>query len=97
MNETDVIVLDPTARANVVERVMADRVQSLNGKVIGLLWNSKPNGDLLLHRVTELLCERFKVADVVKRQRRSTVMPAYEAVVDSLAEEADVVINAVAD
>jgi len=45
---------------------LAKRIDSFEGKTIGLWWNGKPNGDILLNRVAELLTKRFKDIKVVK-------------------------------
>jgi hypothetical protein len=45
---------------------MAARINSLEGKTIGLKWNMKPNGNIFLDRVAELLKEKFPSVKIVK-------------------------------
>ncbi len=40
-------VLVPVGETTAEEMKMAERPLDLRGKVLGLLWNHKPNGDLL--------------------------------------------------
>jgi len=44
---------------------LAPRLKTLEGKRIGLVWNGKPNGDVLLKEVGKLIKERFPTAEVV--------------------------------
>ena len=61
-------VLNPKAENGVgVKRAApAQRVADLNNKRIGLYWNTKPNGDLLLTRLGEILEERFENLKLIK-------------------------------
>ena len=45
---------------------MAARLVSLEGKTVALRWNGKPNGDLFLNRIGELLVENVKGVKIVK-------------------------------
>ncbi len=63
-------VLDPTAKTVSARLEIAPRVDDLNGKVIGLLDNGKANFDIFLARVEELLCQRFKFADIVRVNKK---------------------------
>lgn len=44
----------------------AVRPQTLEGKTVVLRWNGKPNGDIFLNRVAELLNEKVKGVKVIK-------------------------------
>jgi hypothetical protein len=45
---------------------MAARINSLEGKTVALKWNQKPNGQIFLDRVAELLKEKVPGVKVVK-------------------------------
>lgn len=79
----------------------AGRARDLGGKTVGLLWNGKPGGDLLLDEVGQSLCERFLGLDIVKFwETRPATRTAYGTSADDLrfvAENADLVIGANAD
>ena len=97
MPEGTILVLDPTAKANVPEREMAPRVDTLEGKVVGFLHNFKPNADLLLERIEEILSERFTLKEVVRRKKLDAASGAAQSLIDELAEKCDLVINGVGD
>jgi hypothetical protein len=92
-----IAVLDPTAKSKVKEIPTAPRVNDLNGKVVGFLWNKKANGDLLLLRIKEQLSERFKLAGTNWHQKSSSGVPADRFIIEELVRTADVVINGQGD
>lgn len=96
-----ILVLDPTAKASVPEQEMAPRVADLNGKIIGFLENNKPNADIFLKRVEELLSQRFKLAGTMYRRKQrgptSTTSGASEELIKELVEKCDAVVNGIGD
>ncbi|HQI01646.1 MAG TPA: hypothetical protein PLA18_10255 [Deltaproteobacteria bacterium] len=59
-------VVNPAGVIKVTPIKMAPRIDSLEGKTIALKWNSKPNGNIFLDRVAELLKEKYPTAKVIK-------------------------------
>ena len=96
MGQGVITVLDPTGRAVSKEFRRAPRLADLNRKVLGLLWNGKPNGDILLRRIQESLADRFNLSGVIWRKKPAVDVPAKE-ILRELALEADVVINGQGD
>ena len=92
-----VVLLDPTARPRVSEEQIASRVNDLNGKVICFLNNGKPNADILLGRIEEVLSQQFKFSQVIRQNKGSVSRAAPEALVEELAGKCDVVVNAIGD
>ena len=45
---------------------LAPRITSLEGKTIGLRWNGKPNGEILLNKVADLLKAKVPTAKIIK-------------------------------
>ena len=94
-------VLDPTAKTMTVELEIAPRVSDLNGKVLGLLSNGKPNFAIFLSRVEELLGQRFEFAEVVRIDKAVVGSGVAAALpVDAMGEFAakcDVVVNGMCD
>jgi hypothetical protein len=80
-----------------VESGVAKRVASLDGKVLGLLNNSKVNGDRLLALVREELLARYDVRDVVAMTKAGASTVADDAMLEALASRCDVVVTAIGD
>jgi hypothetical protein len=54
---------------------LAPRITNLEGKTIGLRWNGKPNGEILLNKVVDLLKEGVPSIKIIKfyEVERSTI------------------------
>jgi pseudouridine-5'-phosphate glycosidase len=90
-------ILDPTVQPERAESVVAKRVAGLDGKVLGLLNNSKVNGDRLLALVREELLARYDVRDVVAMTKAGASTVADDAMLEALAARCDVVVTAIGD
>jgi hypothetical protein len=91
-------VFNPTAEAKIKKAAVNARVHDLNGKVLGFLWNEKPNGDVLLHRLQEHLAQKYQLSRVEWGQIGGLhVEVEKEPVLKELARKADTVVIAVCD
>jgi hypothetical protein len=59
-------LLNPAGVISIKPIEMAPRIASLEGKTVGLKWNAKPNGNLFLDRVAELLTKQVRGVRIVK-------------------------------
>ena len=93
-----IAVLDPTANPKVIKEIpIAPRVHDLNNKVIGYLWNSKPNADILLLRIQENLSRRFLCTGNNLLSKPIASTPSDAAITEELTLTSDIVINAIGD
>jgi hypothetical protein len=76
---------------------LAARVASLEGRVVGLLNNSKSGTRPFLDRVEELLRAEYGVSRTVRYNKRAAALPAPEEMLTLAASECDLVVNGVAD
>lgn len=90
-------VLVPTAEAILGEVPMAKRPNSLEGKVIGFMWNAKPNGDILLKNLERILKGRLKPSATIMRQKLIISSGAPAEVIEELSATCDFVILAIGD
>jgi hypothetical protein len=90
-------ILDPTVPPARAESSLAKRLSGLDGKVLGLLDNSKVNGDRLLQLVREELGTRYELRDVVRMTKRGASVVADDATLEALASRCDVVVTAIGD
>jgi len=96
MAETQ-LVYDPVAPCLTVPQESRRSLDSLTGKVIGFIDNSKPNFNFLVDDLAELLVAKYGVAGVIKRRKRSASQGAVEAVMKELTEQCDAVITGSGD
>jgi hypothetical protein len=91
-------VFVPTAEAKIKKLAVNPRIHDLNGKVLGFLWNEKPNGDILLKRLREQITQKYKLARTEWGQIDGLhVDLKNERVLNELAEKADTAVIAVCD
>jgi hypothetical protein len=88
--------LDPTDSV-AVPRKTAPRPSSLDGRVVTLLDIGKAKGNHLLDRIEELLRERARPKDVVRRRKPTFARPAPDDLRREILVSTDVVVEALAD
>lgn len=91
----EVLVYDPTADEGKLQDTLARRQATLDGKVIGLLDNTKDLADILLDEVKALLEKDFPKAEF-RYFRKESVSGAAPELMESVAA-CDTVVTAVGD
>lgn len=88
-------VLDPTGERTTADRTPLPRPASLQGRTVGLLDISKARGDVVLDRLAELLTADG--VDVRRYRKPTFARPAPVDLRQEIAEQCEVVIEALAD
>jgi len=91
----DLGFIDPTAGGGKAKIAPAPRPMDLAGKVVGLLDNTKEQGDVILQTVADALRERYGVARVVIRRKEHYSKPATADIINEMASEVQVAVAAV--
>ena len=91
----DLPFIDPTAGGGKAKVALAPRPMDLAGKVVGLLDNTKEQGDIILQTIGDALRERHGAARVVMRRKEHYSKTAKPELIDELANEVQVAIAAV--
>lgn len=76
---------------------LARGVPTLDGRVIGLLDNSKSGTRPFLDRAEELLLREHGVSRIIRYDKKAAALPAPDEMLEAAARECDVVINGIAD
>jgi hypothetical protein len=96
MSESDVtVLLDPTDERSPAIRERVARLDTLEGKTVGLLDISKPRGDLFLDPIEARLRDRG--AEVLRFVKPTFTKPAPADLRHEIATRCDAVIEALAD
>ena len=91
-----IFLVVPDAPVEEVAQLKTSR--KLTGGIrLGVLDNSKSNADHLLDLIVEGVKKEFKVDSVVIKRKPTSSRPATDQMLDELAQEADLVISAMAD
>jgi hypothetical protein len=96
MTTERLVILDPTDEREPVRRELTRRPESITG-TIALLDISKPRGDVFLNRVESLIHERLPGIETKRYMKPTVSRPAPESIRQAIREEADFVIEALAD
>ena len=91
-----ILVYEPVAEASGESAVMAARPESLNGKSVGLINNTKDFTDEILGVMGAALQEQFPDVRVV-RYRKESVSGATPALMEQVEGECDAVVSALGD
>jgi len=103
MGKQETTVYCPTSVA-ITEKYFSitPRIGTFDGKKVGLLWNSKPNGDVLLSRIAELLEKNYKDINIIRFWEvdpRGTTFPGRmgDEALDRISNSVDIVIASQGD
>ena len=92
-----IFLVVPDAPIEEVAQLKSSRTLGSGGIRLGILDNSKANADHLLNLIIEGVKKEYKVDSVVIKRKPTSSRPATDQVLDELAQEADLVISAMAD
>ena len=95
--ERTIEILDPTAEDVPEELGLSDTLPDLRGKVVGLLENRKYHADAFLGELKEVLLNDYGAKKVVYATKFTYSAACAPETLESLAQECDVVIHAIAD
>ena len=87
--------IDPTRGGGKAKLQRAPRPIDLAGKVVGLLDNTKEQGDVILETVADALRTRYGVTDVVIQRKEFFSKPAAPEIIEDMAKKVQVAIAAV--
>jgi hypothetical protein len=87
--------IDPSAGRSTARSPLATRPLHLAGKVVGLLDNTKEQGDIILQTVGEALCQDYGVVAVLLRRKTHYSKPAAPELIADMAQTVQVAIAAV--
>jgi hypothetical protein len=92
-----VTLVDPAAELETINERLAPRLQSLQGKRIALIDNTKHNADRFLEAVRSLLEQRYGVGGFDYFRKFSASVPTPPEVLGRLTSSCDALVHGVAD
>ena len=90
-------LLDPTTEAAAQTIAYAPRPDSLTGKRIALIENTKFNSDKLLVKIGDILVGEYGASSAKMWRKRNASVPAHEEVIEEVRATCDVVVAGVGD
>lgn len=90
-------VYEPVAPCLTQPQKSRQSLDKLAGKTIGFIDNSKPNFNLLVEDLSQLLIEKHGVKAVIKQRKRSASQGLSEALMNELVSQTDAIITGSGD
>ena len=90
-------IFDPTVEVREQPITYVARPESLKGKTIGLVENTKFNSDALLLRIGKILEEEYGAQRSILRRKHSSGVPAHQEIIDEFSREVDLVVAGIGD
>lgn len=90
-------LLDPTTESDRGRGILSPRLETLEGKTIGVIWNGRVPGNEIINGVLEELRERYRLKEVLFRAKPFLGNVAPLEILDETARSCDAVITGVGD
>lgn len=90
-------ILDPTVEVATQPVTFVPRPESLAGKRIGLVENTKFNSDRLLQKIGDILVAEYGAADARIWRKRNASVPAHEEIVQEIRATCDAMVAGIGD
>ena len=90
-------ILDPTVEARKQPLTFVARPDSLQGKRIGLVENTKFNSDKLLAKIGEILKSEYGAAETRMWRKHNAGVPAHAEIIEEAKRGVDVVVAGIGD
>lgn len=85
--------LDPRASVNPKDRPLVRGLESLDGKVIGIIDNGQANSTTMFQELAQLLQERFHAREVVFKTKPTHMQGAPNTIMEEITSRCDAVIT----
>jgi hypothetical protein len=90
-------ILDPTVEPRRQPLTYVPRPDSLKGKRIGLVENTKFNSDKLLQKIGDILKNEYGAAEARMWRKHNSSVPAHQEIIDDAKRTVDVVVAGIGD
>lgn len=90
-------LLDPTIEAVAQPIAYAPRPDSLRGKRVALIENTKFNSDNLLVKIGNILVNQYGASSAKMWHKKNASVPAHEEIIEEVRQTCDVVVAGVGD
>jgi len=85
--------LDPRGSVNPEDRPLMPGLDTLEGKVIGIIDNGQSNSTTMFQELAQLIRERFQPAEVIFRTKPTHMQGAPKTMMEELINRCDAVIT----
>lgn len=85
--------LDPRATVNPGDRPLVPRLDSLEGKVIGIIDNGQSNSTAMFQELAKLLQQKSNAKEIILRTKPTHMQGAPKVMMEEIIDQCDAVIT----
>jgi hypothetical protein len=86
-------MLDPRVSVNPAERPLVPGLDSLEGRVIGIIDNGQSNSTTMFQELAKLLQEKYRPAEVLFKTKPTHMQGAPKSIIEEFVSRCDAVIT----
>ena len=86
-------MLDPRASVNLTDRPLVPGLDTLEGKVIGIIDNGQANSTTMFQELAKLIQEKYRPAEVLSRTKPTHMQGAPKPMMEDFVSRCDAVIT----
>jgi len=86
-------MLDPRASVNTKDRPLVPGLDTLEGKVIGIIDNGQANSTTMFQELAKLLAQKYRPAEVLLKTKPTHMQGAPKATMEEFVSRCDAVIT----
>jgi len=86
-------MLDPRGSTNIKDRTIVPGIETLKGKVIGIIDNGQSNSTTMFQELAKLVQERFETKQVIFRTKPTHMQGAPKPIMEEMLSRCDAVIT----
>jgi hypothetical protein len=86
-------MLDPRASVNLKDRPLVAGLNTLEGKIIGIIDNGQANSTTMFQELAKLLQEKYRPAEVLLKTKPTHMQGAPKPMMEEFASRCDAVIT----
>jgi hypothetical protein len=86
-------MLDPRASVNLRDRPLVPGLDTLEGKVVGIIDNGQANSTTMFQELAQLLQERYRPAEVLLKTKPTHMQGAPKAIMEEFVSRCDALIT----
>jgi len=86
-------MLDPRGSINLKDRPLVPGVDTLEGKVIGIIDNGQSNSTTMFQELAKLIEEKFRPKEVIFRTKPSHMQGAPKALMEYFVQRCDAIVT----